>query len=176
MSSRNEFHNFKAFVVEEEDMNTFLKLRTKEKEEPVNQKIQKKVDKDREEKDKVCPRCGYKEGEGCTCNEKDFYSTMNSYRIPHNKVIYVKEMKNIIDFEKYVTESAKDDPGFSHVYSLPISWWKQWQKKNKSEYQFEEVKKEFYWDVFTEEGIHLLTYNYAEGKIYSDEPEHFFEI
>jgi hypothetical protein len=174
MSSQGEFHNFKAFVAEEEDMNTFLKLRTKEKEEPVNKKIQKKVDKDREEKEKVCPRCGHKEGEGCKCSEEDFYSTVNAYRIPRGEQVYVKEMRNLVTFENYITESAKDDPGFSHVYSLPISWWKQWEKKNKNKYQFHE--EESYWDVFTKEGVHLLTYNYAEGKVYSDEPEHFFEI
>jgi hypothetical protein len=176
MSSQGEFHNFSRFVAEEEDMSMFLKLRTKEKEEPVDKKKQKAVDKEREDNEKVCPRCGHKEGEGCKCGEKDFYSTVNAYRIPKGEQVYVKEMKNLVTFENYMMESANDDPGFSHVYSFPISWWKKWEQKNHNKYQFNHVKQDLYWDVYTKDDIHLFTYNYEEGKVYSDEPEYFFEI
>jgi hypothetical protein len=174
MSFQGDFHNFKAFVAEEEDMNTFLKLRTKEKEEPVDKKIQKKVDKERENREKVCPRCGHKEGEGCKCGDDDFYSTVNAYRIPRGQQVYVKEMKNLKSFDNYLQESS-DSGEFSHTYNLGHSWWTRWEKKNRNKYDFSHVKDESYWAVYSKDDVHLFTYDYEKGEVYSDEPKTFFE-
>jgi hypothetical protein len=170
MSFPSDFHKFNTFLAEEEDMNTFLKLRTKEKEEPVDKKKQKEVDKYREDKEKVCPRCGHKEGEGCKCNEDDFYSTVNSYRIPRGDV-YVKEMKNIRSYNDYIKESV--DPNFSHIYDLGSSWWSRWKKKYEKDYVLS--KEEDDWSVYTEDDVHLFTYEPKAGKVYTDEPKTFFE-
>lgn len=171
MSFQSDFHKFNAFLAEEEDMNTFLKLRTKEKEEPVDKKKQKEVDKYREDKEKVCPRCGHKEGEGCKCNEEDFYSTVNSYRIPRGDV-YVKEMKNIRSYNDYIKEST--DPDFSHTYDLGSSWWTRWKRKYEKDYVLS--KEENDWSVYTKDDVHLFTYEPKLGKVHTDEPQTFFEI
>lgn len=172
MSFPKDFHKFNAFLAEEEDMNTFLKLRTKEKEEPVNKKKQKEVDEYREDKEKVCPRCGHKEGEGCKCTDEDFYSTVNSYRIPRGQQVYVKEMKNIRSYDDYLKESI--DPDFSHVYNLGSSWWARWKKKYEKDYVLS--KEENDWSVYTKDDVHLFSYELKTGKVYTDEPSTFFEI
>jgi hypothetical protein len=172
MSFPSDFHKFNAFLAEEEDMNTFLKLRTKEKEEPVDKKKQKEVDKYREDKEKVCPRCGHKEGEGCKCTENDFYSTVNAYRIPRGEQVYVKEMKNIKSYENYIKESVDSD--FSHTYDLGSSWWTRWKKKHEKDYVIS--KEEGDWQVYTKDDIHLFTYDSKQNEVHTDEPQTFFEI
>lgn len=167
------FKKFSDFVSEDEDMTTFLKLKTKEKEAPIDKEKEKEMEKYREDKHKTCPRCGQKEGE-CECPEKDFYSTINAYRIPKGDMVYVKEMKNLKSIELF--ESVKkDEDEFKHVYNMPKSWWKGWEKKNREEYDFHHVKNELYWDIWTKDGVHLMIYDYEKGKVYTDEPENFLE-
>lgn len=170
-----EFLKFNRFLAEEEDMNTFMQVRTKEEEEPVDKKKQKKIDKYREEKEKVCPRCGKNEGE-CKCPTEDFYSTINAYRIPKGEEVSVKEMKNISSFERFsVDEDYQHDTDFTHEYDYSPAEWKRWEEKNRHKYEFHHVKQDLYWDVYDKKGTHLFTYNYDEGKIYTDEPLNFFE-
>lgn len=97
-------------IFEGEDMSTFLKLRTKEKEEPVDSDKENKIKKYREEKNKKCPRCGNSEGI-CKCEEKDFYSTINSYRIPKGieikkENIYTEtyQMKHLKLYEQFIQD------------------------------------------------------------------------
>lgn len=95
---------------EDEDMSTFLKLRTREKKDPIDSDEENKIKKYREERNKKCPRCGNSEGI-CKCSEKDFYSTINSYRIPKGtemkKEKINNDMKYIKLFEDFLNELNK---------------------------------------------------------------------
>jgi hypothetical protein len=168
MKFKNEFYKFNRFISEEEDMSFFLKMRTKEEEEPVDKEKQKAVDKEREDHEKVCPRCGHKEGEGCKCNEKDFYSTVNAYRIPKGQMINIKE------YSEFLKEDSEGSE-FKHTYSLGMSWWKRWEKKNGSKYDIHHVKQELYYAVYSKDGVHLFTFNYDNDQVFTDEPKNFFE-
>jgi hypothetical protein len=80
---------FDQFVTESDDfskeeMNTFMKKKQKKKEEEASD-TQKKLEDWEKEKSGTCPRCGKSEKE-CVCQEEDYYSTVNSYRVPGKKV------------------------------------------------------------------------------------------
>lgn len=169
MSSKSEFYKFDRFIVEEEDKSMFLKMRTEDDEEPVDKKKQKAVDKDRENNEKVCPRCGHKEGEGCKCSEKDFYSTVNAYRIPKGQMVNIKE------YREFLMEEDEEGSSFKHTYTLGMSWWKRWEKKNASKYDVHHVKQDLYYAVYSKDGVHLFTFNYDNGQVFTDEPKNFFE-
>lgn len=162
------FKKFSQFLNEEEDMTTFLKTKSKEQKPPVDKKKEEEVEKYREERNKVCPRCGQKEGD-CECPEKDFYSTINAYRIPKGKMVNIKE------FAEYISEDDSDGSEFKHSYDLGKSWWKSWEKKNRNKYDFQHVKQDMYWAVYSKDGVHLFTFDYESGKVLTDEPKNFFE-
>lgn len=163
----NLFKKFSSFLNEEEDMTTFLKMKSKEEKKPVDKEKEEEIEKYREERNKVCPRCGHKEGD-CECSEKDFYSTINAYRIPKGKMVNIKE------FADFLGES--EGPDFKHTYDLDLSWWKKWEKKNANKYKFNHVKQDLYWDVYSKDDVHLFTFDYEQGKVHTDEPKNFFEI
>lgn len=178
MTSQNNlletnFKKFSAFIAEEEDMTTFLKMKTREEKKPVDKDKEEEIEKYREERLKVCPRCGEKEGD-CQCPEKDFFSTVNAYRIPKGTEVYVKEMKNLISFEQFSVNEKKEQDEFKHTFSMTPSQWKAWEKKNRNKYQFHHVKQDLYWDVYSDD-VHILTYDYDTGKVHTDEPENFLE-
>jgi hypothetical protein len=168
------FKKFSDFVCEEEDMTTFLKTQSKDPKQPVDKKKEEEIEKYRDERLKVCPRCGKREGD-CECSEKDFYSTVNAYRIPKGVEVYVKEMKNLVSLEKFHINEKKEQEEFKHTFSMTPSEWKAWEKKNKNKYQFHHVKQDLYWDVYTDDDMHILTYDYDTGKVHTDEPENFLE-
>lgn len=176
------FKKFSGFVYEEENMTTFLRMKSKEEKPSVDKNKEKEIEQYREDRNKVCPRCGKKEGD-CECSEQDFFSTVNAYRIPKGKEIYVKEMKNLINLEQYSVailinslNEKKDQGEFKHTFRMKSSEWKAWEKKNRSKYQFHHVKQDLYWDVYTGDNVHILTYDYDTGNVHTDEPENFLEI
>jgi ribosomal protein S27AE len=87
-----------------EEMSTFLKLRTKEKKEIVDKDKEDEIAEYLDKKNKVCPRCGHTSA-SCNCKEKDFYSTINSYRIPKGNLIKLKENK---DNKNYIITTLKE--------------------------------------------------------------------
>jgi hypothetical protein len=164
----NESMTFKKFeVFEEEEMNTFMKMRSKDQKPDIDKKKEEEIEKYREERMKVCPRCGQKEGD-CECPEKDFYSTVNAYRIPKGQMVNIKE------YEDFLNEDAEVS-AFTHTYDLGMSWWKRWEMKNRSKYDFHHVKQDLYWSVYSKDGIHLFTFDYDQGKVHTDEPINFFQ-
>ena len=86
--------NFSEYLSESDDFskeekNTFMKKKDK-KNEGEKSKTEEDLEKWDKENSGTCPRCGNTEKE-CSCQEKDYYSTVNAYRIPTGHKVTIKK-------------------------------------------------------------------------------------
>lgn len=101
-------------IFEEENLSTFMKQQEPQQEAPVDKDVEADIEKFRYENEGKCARCG-KLPKFCKCPEKDYYSTVNAYRITKGKTTDVKEsqsMKNIKNMQTYIEESSEEVLGF----------------------------------------------------------------
>ncbi len=92
---------------EQEILNTFMKKKSTGEEPPVDKDSEEMVARWEKKKQGKCPRCG-NPVKYCSCPEDDFYSTVNSYRIPNEKKIKVESME-IKKFSSFIAEGLNPD-------------------------------------------------------------------
>jgi hypothetical protein len=88
---------------EQELLNTFMKKKSMGEEPPVDKKSEEMIARWEKKKQGKCPRCG-NPVKYCSCPEDDYYSTVNSYRIPDTKKIKVEETF-VKKFDSFVEEN-----------------------------------------------------------------------